>query len=397
MLVCEKELCTGCEACRNACPRDCISMAESAEGFLCPDIDGSRCTECDLCRTACPVLNKPELERQPEPTVYACWHSDGSVRRQSTSGGAFSGLAEEVLDHGGLVFGAAYDKQMHVRHIGITESEKLDGLRRSKYVQSEIGLIFQEIKEALGTGKPVLFVGTPCQVAGLYVFVGANHERLITCDLICSGVPSPKVFTKYIAWLESWLQAKVMYLNFRDKRKGWEDPLSLVRDSNEVEHVLIGKKNSYFNGFNMHVFLRECCYACQFNGLPRVSDLTLADYWGIGRRFPFAWKKEKYKGLSLILVNSAEGQAFLSQCKERFILVERQLQEVIDGNSPLHTSVERPLSRDNFFRDIDSVEYDNLIKRYLRPPLKSRMRIFAREMLGGSVLRLLRQVYGKIR
>jgi len=398
MILCEADLCTGCEACRNACPHDCIAMVPNAEGFLHPHVDTDRCTECGLCRRACPVLNERDYEHQPLPKAYACWHNDDSVRRASSSGGAFSALAETTFENGGLVFGAAYDDRLHVRHVRVDDPTRLDTLRRSKYVQSEIGLVFREIREALGSGTPVLFVGTPCQVAGLHGFLGTDCEGLTTCDLVCHGVPSPKVFARYIEWLDKTHAVRLTDLNFRDKRKGWEDYSSVACDSSGHDTALVGEENSYFNGYNMHMFLRESCYSCRFKGFPRPGDLTLGDYWGIGKQTPFPHDREKREGISLILVNSQKGEAFLlERCRQRCTFIERDLQEAIDGNAPLHASVPRHPRRDEFFRDLDSVEYGALAQRYFQPPLKSRIRIIARERLSARTLRFLRKVHGYVR
>lgn len=395
MILCEADLCTGCEACRNACPTDCIAMVPNVEGFLHPHVDADRCTQCGLCRKACPIVHEADREHQPLPKAYACWHKDDRVRHLSSSGGAFSALAEAMLENRGLVFGAAYDDRLQVRHIRIDDPSRLDALRRSKYVQSEIGLVFREIREALGSGTPVLFVGIPCQVAGLNAFLGTADEGLITCDLVCHGVPSPKVFTRYIEWLEKTLGVRLTDLNFRDKRKGWSDPLSVGRASDGEARILLGQQNSYFNGYNMHVFLRESCYSCRFKGFPRPGDLTLGDYWGIGKQTPFPREGEKREGISLILINSQKGGTFfLKQCRQRCTVIERDVQEAIDGNAPLCASVGRHPRRDEFFRDLDSVEYGVLAHRYLKPPLKSRMRIIARERLSARTLRFLRKVHG---
>ena len=397
MMLCNEALCTGCEACRNACDQGALRMEESAEGFLRPVVDAKRCTDCGACATACPVLNKPALERMPSPGAYACWHADDQVRRRSSSGGAFSALAEAVLDAGGGVWGAAYDARLHVRHVEVREREGLDRLRRSKYVQSRIGDAFREVRGFLRTGGTALFVGAPCQVAGLHAFLGRDDERLVTCDFLCHGVPSPGVLARYVRWLEARSGAPLTDLNFRDKRKGWEDPSSVAELEGGRERVLYGKENHFFNGFIENVFLRESCYACAFNGLPRWGDLTLGDFWGIGNHFPFPHASQKAEGISLVLVNSARGQARLDRCADRLTRVERPLQEVVEGNAPLHTPSRRPASRDAFFLDLDAVPHDALIRRYLTPPLRRRIRIWAREHFGGTTLRLLRSAYGKMR
>ncbi len=396
-LLCEKQLCTGCEACHNACPLQCIHMTEDKEGFLSPEIDQVRCVQCGLCRNACPIIAKPELSREVSPRVFACWHKDDNVRRQSSSGGVFSVFAESVLAQDGMVFGAAYDLNMHVRHTHTNNKFHLDDLRRSKYVQSEIGLAFQNVRTAVEAETPVLFVGTPCQVAGLYKYLVKDYPNLITCDLVCHGVPSPKVFAKYITWIENRLCSKVLNLNFRDKAKGWENSRTVATIGMSSEHPLYGINNCYYNGFINALYLRECCYNCSFRGIPRCADITLGDFWGIGNQTPFTLDTEKKGGISLILVNSALGLALFEICHRDIQVFEREINEAIDGNSPLCVSPKRPSNRSCFFADFGVETWDVLAKRYLQLSYRSKLRMLAREWLSGGVLSILRALYNKIR
>jgi hypothetical protein len=205
------------------------------------------------------------------------------------------------------------------------------------------------------------------------------------------------VFAKYLHWLERWIGGEITEIDFRDKRKGWDNSITVARHSAGRDMVLRGKHNSFINGFHSSVFLRESCYSCRFNGLPRYGDLTIGDFWGIGRRSPFAQDCERELGISVILVNNDHGEAFVGSCRERLMFVERELEELANGNSPLHTPSRRPSCRDAFFHDLDLCDFDVLAARHLRPSFKARVRIFAREHLNGCTLRFLRRLYGVVR
>ena len=216
--------CTGCEACANICPKDCISMVENAEGFLFPKIDSGKCVGCELCEKACPVLSPiPIHKTQEDVKVYALIHKDEDVRSHSSSGGAFSAIADFVLEQGGVVFGAAFDENFEVHHICVDKPEDLYKLRGSKYVQSRIGDAYRQAKEKLQQGRLVFFTGTACQTSGLLGFLGRDYENLITQDLICHGVPSPLAWRKYIQLNRRWAKSEVEHIFFRDKIFGWHN------------------------------------------------------------------------------------------------------------------------------------------------------------------------------
>jgi coenzyme F420-reducing hydrogenase beta subunit len=181
------ENCTGCSACRDQCPQQAVEMREDREGFLFPAVDESKCNQCGCCVKICPVKTVVPVETIDEPTVYAAWTRDRELLRESTSGGAFSEIARVILDRGGVVFGAAYDEHMIVRHIAVESWDGLCRLRGSKYVQSDVGDSYQLARDYLDAGRAVLYSGTPCQVAGMYAAIGKDYANLLTCDLICHG------------------------------------------------------------------------------------------------------------------------------------------------------------------------------------------------------------------
>ncbi len=224
--ICPSHLCTGCAACSNICPNECIRMLPDNDGFLRPIINIEECIYCDRCINVCPIVNMPNPNKAIH-NVYACWNNIPSVRFHSSSGGAFSALAQQILIKGGVVFGAAYDQYMNVMHIPVSDLSKLPILRGSKYVQSNIGNSYLQIQNFLRDYKKVLFSGTPCQVAALYSYLGHKPENLFTCDLICKGVPSPELFFRYIQHLEEAFNEKITRINFRDKRYGWNNPCTV--------------------------------------------------------------------------------------------------------------------------------------------------------------------------
>jgi len=177
--LCDRDLCTGCEACRNVCPQDCIKMVANSEGFLYPEIDEKECVGCGHCRSVCPILSEmpSNFHRKEVPETYACWTDDDEIRRQSSSGGLFSVIAMSVLESGGIVFGAAFDEYMRLRHVGVDNAAGLEKLRRSKYVQSEIGDSYEQVKNFLDLGRRVFFVGAPCQVAGKALLQFVQYVR----------------------------------------------------------------------------------------------------------------------------------------------------------------------------------------------------------------------------
>ena len=217
--IINKSNCCGCHACYNACPQNAIIMRKDELGFRYPVIDQEKCIECGLCKKVCPVLNKKKINNQP--IAYACINKNDNVRRESSSGGIFTLIAEKILDLNGVVFGAQFDEKLNVSHAYVENKEDLYKLRKSKYVQSDIKDSYKKAKEFLDDDRFVLFTGTPCQVEGLYSYLRKDYNKLYTQDIICHGVPSPAVWKKYKEDVEKQKHMKVVNMNFRDKSNGW--------------------------------------------------------------------------------------------------------------------------------------------------------------------------------
>ncbi len=312
----DEKICTGCGACYNICPKKAISMQPNDEGFLYPVINNDECVDCGLCLKSCAAYN-PQYKNSKEPECYAVWAND-EIRMKSSSGGAFTLLANYVLDKGGYVCGAAWDKNFNVEHVIVHNKEDLDKLRYSKYVQSNTKKTFTELKKYLDSGKYVLFTGTPCQVAGFNKYLGKKYENLLTADIVCHGVPSQKIWQDFLKELP--YKNKIKSVNFRPKKDGW-GVFKLTFYLNDGSEVKLERNNAYFAGFERALFYRKSCGTCPFNHMPRQGDITLADFWGI----EFYDKPLRHpKGTSCVMINSKKGEIIFKEISRNAQLVKKK-------------------------------------------------------------------------
>lgn len=300
--------CTGCSACASVCPKNAISMVLDDAGFLHPSVDNNRCVDCKLCEKACPVLNNPAVSENTE--AYGAYAKDSSLLNGSSSGAIFPILAKYILSRGGVVFGAAFDEDFTVKHIGIETVDELPKLCSSKYVQSEIGQTFREAKAALDAGRLVYFSGTPCQIAGLKAYLKKDYENLITQDLVCHSAPSPKVWEDYKQALEESHGGKMTEFSFRHKETGWEGYYIRAEFDNGSTFLQKAGENPYQRGFIKGLYSRPSCYTCAFKGVERCSDITLADFWGVKNILPEAYHP---MGTSLVLLHSEKARKLFQE------------------------------------------------------------------------------------
>lgn len=359
----KKEKCTGCAACYNICPVGAIKMVEDSEGFFTPLIDEQVCIKCGLCLKVCPEINKFPIKGEV-PLAYAAWNLDQAERANSSSGGIFSVFANFILEQKGVVFAAEFDQEMGVRHALFEKKEDLPRFRGSKYLQSKIGFSFKEIKGYLEKGKKVLFSGTPCQVAGLRAFLGKDYDNLLTCDLVCHGVCSPRVFKDYLRSLERKYGAKVVSVFFRDKSSGWQKYRIKIVFENGKEYSGLFTKERFFTGFIRNIYLRPSCAMCRYAKIPRVGDITLGDFWGIGgkERFPY----NSFEGVSLVLINNEKGRGLFNSCQDRYFAVKRELREAVSGNLHLRVPMRPSRDRKGFFLIFNSKGFDCAAEKYLQ-------------------------------
>lgn len=387
--LCSDTTCTGCMACLNACGVNAITSIVNSEGFYRPQIDKNICVQCGRCEKLCPVLHKPKQNELSEMKVFAAWNNDDEIRRQSSSGGAFSALAETIIEDGGIVVGAMYESASIVKHEVVDNKEDLAKLRLSKYVQSNVGDVYKTIKSYLQEGRKVLFCGTPCQVAGLKSYLVKDYENLLLCDFICHGVPSTLMLSKFFDWLSPQI-GFVRRINFRNKRKGWYDSLRVVELEKGKEKVLKGTLDAFWVGYNNNNNLQYSCYDCQFIGVNRISDITIADFWGIGKSVPFGHKEEIEKGISCLLVNNVKAAMLVDSARKKMVIHERTLEEVLQGNKTLVRSCVKPQCREHVYKDLQSMTYDDFRKKYLIPNNKTKLVKLMREYLPYSLVSFIR-------
>ena len=360
--------CTGCSACINICPMKCLIMKADEYGFLYPSLQHPNlCVKCGMCGKVCPVSsNKKKCEKEETTKAYAVYSKDVSLREASTSGGAFAELALEILKNGGAVYGAAYDNQFYISHIYIEKVEDLNWLCGAKYAQSDLGYSFREIKEKLELGQQILFVGTPCQVAGLKAFLQKDFEGLYTVDFVCHGVPSPAIWKNYVEYRAKIDNAGQLpkKINLRSKHTGWShyQYSNVYQYYNGVTYSAKGGTDLYMRLFVGDYINRNSCAKCRFKGYNRISDITLGDFWGI---WDIAPEMDDNRGTSLVLVHSEKGENLVSALNDRIQCKKVVLEQAATQNSSLLYSSRAKLQRDEVFcaalsGDFEAVE--NILK-----------------------------------
>ena len=393
----DKKDCCGCSACVQCCPKQCIKLYEDEEGFLYPKIDNSICIDCGLCERVCPVLNQAE-ERKPIE-VFAAKNTNEEIRKESSSGGIFTLLAEQTIDAGGVVFGVKWNEHFEAVHDYTETKEGLVAFRGSKYVQSQVGDTFKQTEQFLRQGRQVLYSGTPCQIAALKLYLREDYENLLAVDIICHGAPSPGVFRWYLAEelqkavaqqngdkiqfrsllpISSIAKADVLAreqgfeikdIRFRDKRFGWKkysfvlflESLSSIKNK-EISISSPLNENAFLRGFLRDIYLRPSCYACPAKSGKSGSDITHADYWGIHNIMP---ELDDDCGVSAIIVNTEKGENIIPKMIK---LHSTTYQDLIEVNPSLVKSCISPQCRSSFFSTTDSF-YEN-INKFCRVSLK---------------------------
>lgn len=381
--LCSAKDCTGCFSCEGICPVHAIGHAIDKEGFHYPIIDDSICIGCRSCEKKCPVLNP--VKKNKNSVAYAAWSLSDDVRQKSSSGGIFSEVATYILENGGIVVGAELGKDGYVRHTVVREINELYRLRGSKYVQSIMTAeLYRDIKDAIKDNKQVLFSGTPCQVAAVRS-VFKNSPLILTLDIICHGVPSPKLFNR-------------VYNEIKDKYKGfesfnfrmlkiWGEGFNIDKKTEKgIENISLPIEDSYYlEAFDKGLLSRGCCYSCKYATMERVSDITVGDFWGIGTTHPFDFDTKK--GCSIVLVNSDNGKQLVNSIKKNLFTEQREAKEtVLCGNEQLQQPSQKPKGRDTIYVDFAIKDTKSVIKKYhLIPKKKS---FFSRAV--GKVLRMIK-------
>lgn len=366
----KKKDCCGCNACQQICPKSAISMTEDNEGFLYPVIDYKKCVSCGLCEKVCPIK---ETNSKTDEIIkcYVAYAKDEEVRVNSSSGGMFTLLAEEILKRGGIVVGATFDEKWRVHHICIDSVIDLQKLRGSKYTQSRLNNTYKEVKEFLEKGKEVLFTGTECQISGLKKYLSKEYENLFTVDVLCHGVPSPKVWDKYIKSNISENHSDIKHISFRNKETGWKNYSVKMEFENSKEYRENFSKDLFMRMFLSEICLRPSCHDCRFKKLERNADVTIGDCWGIGNYMP---EMDDDKGTSVILIHSDKGRKIWESILDKIIYKEAERDKALSPNADSRKSVVPHINRKKFFRKLSNGESIESLEKLLELSLWRRIR-----------------------
>ena len=370
----EKDLCCGCTACYSVCPKNAIKMVRDNEGFLYPEVDREKCVNCGMCKKVCPILNKAKLN-EFKPKAYLFQNSNEEIRKDSTSGGIFTAIGEFVIKNNGIVYGATFDDNFVVNHIGVESTYELCKFRKSKYVQSNQNNCFKEIKQYLDNGKLVCYSGTPCQVGGLRTYLRKDYENLILVDIMCHSVPSPLVFEKYKGYILKKMNAnKILNINFRDKNKyGYKYSMMTVETDNGIYSQGIDT-DPYLRAFFSDVSVRPSCYNCHFKTMKRVSDLTIWDCFNINE---IDKSFDDDKGTTRVLVQSEKGEKLLENLDD-VRLKELDINIATKKVKEMTNSVNYNDKRKKFFENIND---DNVFEKYYPTNFKTEVNSFVRKAL----------------
>lgn len=384
--------CCGCGACVSACPKDAISLKYDEEGFLYPQTEKSLCVDCGLCNKVCPIINLPPM--QEEPQVYAAKQISDREKEGSSSGAIFPALAKIVLERNGIVFGAAFDKDWSVSHQYVDKLSDLHKLRRSKYVQSNIGEAYKQAKDFLDKNRLVFFSGTPCQIAGLKTYLGKDYSNLLTADILCHGVPSPAVWKKFLK--ENFDIKEIKAIDFRDKFFAWDSSyLSVTLSYGKLPNipnclkpfrpVFYARQGYLFRNFFSlsyrisNLYERPSCHQCPFKGRRRSSDMTMGDLWGVKKFCPDMYDR---KGVSVLLVNTERGKHWFDLIKPHLTYKTIPLKEIEDRSGSYARCIPPNIKRSEFFASYRKERLNKLIPRLLgqRSPFISIMQDVSRKL-----------------
>ena len=387
-----KEECCGCESCIQTCPKMCISLVADKEGFLYPRIDESVCVDCRLCEKVCPMIN--DYVSSSPIVTFASKNKNEKVRMSSSSGGIFSLFAEKIIEEGGVVFGAVFDEYWQVVLDCTDRKENIDNFRRSKYVQAKTGDSYRKVQFYLKQGRKVLFSGTPCQIIGLKLYLQKEYPNLITVDVACHGVPSPKVWEKYLLYIGKREQCKnrtsytkicptIQKINFRGKEISWEQFTITINfvssegnsERQEFSHSIVHRDDLYMKLFLKDVILRPSCYHCSMRMRKSMSDIMIADFWAIDDVLP---DFNDHKGVSLVVVKSEKGKNFFSAISTDSVFTEYDV--AIKNNGGFQEKVVPHPNREFFFNHLDKMDdLSKLVEKTLnpRPAFVQRIKISA--------------------
>lgn len=392
--ITDKSKCCGCTACKSICPKQAIIMKQDEEGFLYPIIDKTKCVNCGLCDKVCPIKNAKEEKK--EQHAYIFQNTNDEIRRESTSGGAFTAIAEYIIKNNGIVYGAIFDENYKVIHTGIDKIEELYKFRNSKYVQSEIGNCYSEVKQNLNNDRIVCFSGTSCQIEGLKKYLGKDYEKLLLVDVVCRAVPSPLIWKKYLN-LRQKEYKNISKIMFRDKYYGYKySNLSIYNKDNDKKQEYHKGVDSdpYLRAFFSNICDRPSCYDCKFKKLHRESDITIWDCFDVEK---YNKEFDDDKGTNRILTHTKKGDKIIKELTKTNKVEEIDVEKATKGFLAIFQPVKRNERREQFFKDVNTLSEEELFNKYFADTLKIKIERYGRLALlktglYKSVLRLGKKI-----
>lgn len=372
--ITDKNNCTGCGACINACPKQIISLEEDEEGFIYPRVEVDKCINCHLCEISCPMLKERATlctEIESYPRFFAGQLINEQDLLSVSSGGAFWAFSQFVVDKGGVVYGAVQENVDEIYHFRADDLEGIQRIRRSKYFQSDTMLTMRQARDDLKRGYLVLYSGTGCQIAGLKAFLGKDFDNLITCDVVCHGVPSRKVWKKYREEKEQREGKQIDNLVFRDKSAGWSHNQYKITYADGSVEKEVSTKQMFHAGYLKGLFYRPSCGSCSWASLPRVSDITLADYWKYKGEFH---QPGKDLGVSLITVNTEKGLLFLGETTKYLKLEKTSRYLALTSCKHLNEHPSENPKRQKFFDLFLRKGYKTAYKKYIKESTTARLK-----------------------
>lgn len=379
----DKTQCCGCGACMQKCPKDAISLEYDEEGFKYPVVNGN-CIECGQCVKVCHLLHPLQFSRKvPAQTVCYCgFNKDGKTLEKSSSGGIFWPLASLLIQEGGgVVYGAELTDNFRIVHKRSDSLVSCTPFMKSKYLQSDTLFTYREVKDDLAKGVKVLYSGTPCQIAGLYSYLGGDNENLYTCEVVCHGVPSRVAFDKWLKELEKEHDSKPVSMVWRDKTNGWRPNVITYKFEDGTAWSTTSQKNLFQKGFLDNLYLRPSCYKCHYAKIPRIADISLADFWGYDGRLK---ELNSNKGLSIVIISSEKGSRMFNRIKGDLVHEKVDVKKVMECSRHVYIHPETNIFRPLFFKTLSHNTFNYSASKYLYPGFWMRVYRKIKKLIGND-------------
>ena len=340
-------------------------MEQDQKGFYHPNIDNEKCINCHKCENICPA-NQLFLAKPDQQTTFACQSIDPQTRKNSSSGGFFTHIAQHILDKDGIVFGAAFTPDWQIAHSHIDKTKDIPRFQGSKYLQSNIGDCLKQVKTFLTQGKPVLFSGTPCQIAGLNNFLSAtntNTKNLLTIDLVCHGVPANKIYQQYLDHIQTQHNDTITKINFRHKPNGWKKFGMHITFHQTTPYFKDITNDPFIIGFLKNYYLSDACYTCKYANTDRQGDMTIADFWGYQNTPELP---DDNTGITLVITNNQKGLSAFKKTLPALNYTEKTYNEAAAGNRALNKSASKNRRYDEFWQDWQTYNFEELKEKYFQ-------------------------------